>query len=535
MTDETTTRRGSPKRKGTWGTIDQTNPKRLRSTSAIPSLDNIYTTPDTQGGPSYTEPDTQGSPTYIVEDPSNLEEYEESEEAGEMEEQDDQDGSESDALSASEGSSSPRSSPAPCEEKKQLVNGQDRYAHEGSVTALVYSPDGRWAASGGDDGRIAVWHVPNGTMITHLTSHEDIISALVFSTDSRLLVSGAQLPSIIIWEVGTWAELVHITPQAAAQCLAFSPDPERSLLIAGNSNGELETWDARPDQGFAPVHCLKSNAAPIILMEFSVDGTRMVTGGMERNCVVWDVATLMPPPPLPPKAPTPPAEVSPARIADTPPLIKGDSVEDATSPMEIEPTSPPPQAPAFRTPYEPIDRARIAPVASWPVGDNGFVYNASLSPDGARIALAYEDGGVQIWDCAPEAPTRLLTVCEGRTGQPDVVWTLAFSPDGSLLATGADSSAVAVFDSFSGMRRYDLGGHKGAINVVNWAPDGRHLVTAGADSTAQVWSMGDGEMVLKCNEHDDDVTHTVWSPDGITIASGSLDGEVRIRQFVAHR
>ncbi|KAH9940861.1 WD40-repeat-containing domain protein [Epithele typhae] len=416
------------------------------------------------------------------------------------------------------------------------VNDQGGYKHEGSVTALVCSPDGRWIASGGDDGQIVVWDVPlNGTMIIRLTSHQGTISTLVFSTDSILLASGGQLPgsnTIIIWEVGTWEKLVHITPLATAHCLAFSPDPERSLLVAGNSNGELETWDARPDQGFAPVHCLKKNAAPITFMDFSADGTRMVTGGMERNCVVWEVATLMPPPPLPPKAPTPPVEGSPVHIAGTPPPVKEDSVEDASSPREIEPTSPPPQTPAVKTPYEPIDPARIAPVASWPVGDNGIVYAASLAPDGARIALAYEDGGVQIWDCVPKAPTRLLTVCEDRASPLDLIWTLAFSPDGLSLATGAESGAVVVLDSSSGMRRCTLDGHKCAINVVNWAPDGQHLVSAGADNTAQVWSMGDGEMVLKCNEHND-VTHTVWSPDGTTIASGSLNGEVRIRQFVA--
>jgi len=75
-------------------------------------------------------------------------------------------------------------------------------AHTGPVTALLFSPDGQWLFSGGQDGQLRLWHTGDRRPVATLIPRGDPIRALAHSPTQAILAI-AQGPQIAIWEAPT--------------------------------------------------------------------------------------------------------------------------------------------------------------------------------------------------------------------------------------------------------------------------------------------------------------------------------------------
>jgi WD40 repeat protein len=70
-----------------------------------------------------------------------------------------------------------------------------------SVWLMVFSPDGKTLACGGEDGTIKLWEVATGKEWATLKGHSRQVTALAFTANSRSLVSGCQDTTIKVWEL----------------------------------------------------------------------------------------------------------------------------------------------------------------------------------------------------------------------------------------------------------------------------------------------------------------------------------------------
>ena len=112
----------------------------------------------------------------------------------------------------------------------------------------------------------------------------------------------------------------------------------------------------------------------------------------------------------------------------------------------------------------------------------GVVHSATLSPDGRLVALAANDGPVQLWS------TESGKIITSLTGPSKPALNIQFSPDAKMLvAVGGEKSLWVWQIETNQGRKLDEGG--GAVLSASFSSDGKFLVSSGTDKTVRIWNL----------------------------------------------
>jgi len=114
----------------------------------------------------------------------------------------------------------------------QLPSVDLERVHDSGAHRIAFDPGGSRLASGGFRGKVHVWSVHDGRLVTTLDGHRNSIRGLAWRDDATL-ISADQSGVINVWALSS-SRVIHSTKLKAVQAIALAPDGSW-LLVAENA------------------------------------------------------------------------------------------------------------------------------------------------------------------------------------------------------------------------------------------------------------------------------------------------------------
>ena len=363
----------------------------------------------------------------------------------------------------------------------------------GTISEIVYSPDGKLIAAAG---AIGIW-LYDAETLAEVGMMSGGAETIAFSPDARILASGHWGDeAVYLWDVSTQVQIrtllrpgisldmggsltLSSDRERGVVSIAFAPDGQ--TLTVGRVSGKVDFWYVEDGLLIETLVCGTGTKT----LAFSPDGRLLASGGSERTIKVWDVQ-------------------SPG------------TRQSATTAVRY---------------FEEHDMRehRLKVIV------DDVVSSMAFSPDGKTLVSA-RAGKVpaSLWDVATQTKITQLIDYGDEKGFPSIV---AFSPDGAIIVTAGDSGQIRLWDAQTqrqiGMLKTDAGG----VSSMAFHPNGKTLASLNSryiarnayktgDMVIRLWDVERHTLIAAAQHHKASVESVSLSADGTLLASGHQDGSV---------
>jgi WD40 repeat protein len=363
--------------------------------------------------------------------------------------------------------------------------------HNASVNSVVFSPDGRWIASGSEDNTIDIWEVSTGQQLRTLTAHKRFVNTLAFSRDGHLLASGSMDGTIKLWDVATWSEMRTLSGHVSGvNSVAFSGDG--ALLASGSWDNTVKLWEVRTGR---VVRTLSGHTGAVVSVSFSPNNQWIASGSLDTTIKLWkvvgeDVHTLTGHTKWVQSITFSPDGRFLASGGDD----KTIRIWDAATGVELRSLN----------------------------SHSRLVATVAFSPDGALLASGSGDKTIKLWDVGTWREIRTLK------GSTSLINSVSFSPDNRMLASGSSNSTILLWNLAGEPAPRTLAGHTNSVGAALFSPDGRWLASGGSDKSIKLWAVPAGRQERTLGIHQKTVCAVAFSPDSHWLASGSYDNTIKL-------
>ncbi|MFO1500752.1 MAG: protein kinase [Verrucomicrobiota bacterium] len=200
-----------------------------------------------------------------------------------------------------------------------------------------------------------------------------------------------------------------------------------------------------------------------------------------------------------------------------------------------------------------------------PIQHEGAIVSHELSPDGALLVTASQDGTARLWNLRMRVAesihfrpdewvfgfdltadgerlavayghySRIYDVNSGKAlTEPvvahDATFKVRLSPDQRLVAAPSYDYSVRIWDAKTGALVGPGARHAGRVWIATFSGDSRLVASASEDRTAFVFEAATGRLLFPPLRHENDVLDVSFSPDDRLLATASVDATARLWQ-----
>jgi serine/threonine protein kinase len=185
----------------------------------------------------------------------------------------------------------PTSTHRPVPTRRTPTSRQTFAAHSVSITAMTFSPDGRWLMTAALDESVRVWDLstPEPVQTNEWRSRKLTgVTALAVRPDRPWLAVARGHPEgpLGLWDWGPsqGAARITVTGQPRGiEALAFAPSGDR-LAVAG---ADVIVW-ALEAEGVRRLALLPTDGSPVKAVAFSPDGQQLASAGNDGVIRLWE-------------------------------------------------------------------------------------------------------------------------------------------------------------------------------------------------------------------------------------------------------
>ena len=165
---------------------------------------------------------------------------------------------------------------------KLLTPEKARIAHEGKVTAVRFSPDGQYVATGSRDKTARVWDIAANREMARIV-HEGAVTDVQFSPDGQYVATSSGDKTARVWNIAANREVTRIAHEGNVNAVRFSPDGQ--YVATRSSDHTARVWDIAANREVAQI----AHEGEVVAMRFSPDGQYVVSGSSDNTARVWDI------------------------------------------------------------------------------------------------------------------------------------------------------------------------------------------------------------------------------------------------------
>lgn len=434
----------------------------------------------------------------------------------------------------------------------QSVETVVQTGHYGPVTAVCYSNDGRFIATGSDDKTVKLWRRADGREIRTFQGNISGISLVEINRQGTDILSVSDNGTLTIWDLATGKKINQIKPKEDKfTCASFHPDGTK--VITGSRKSFISVWDVLSGTKVSDIKAVPADLyyekgyeyPESKSVTYSTDGKYIIAGVADYTAILWDAATGKEIRKFKKaNAYCSSCIISAVLTPDNKYVISANS--DSVKVFEMETgkvvrvlygqggTAECLSVSAENRYFAAMEYgvAEMWEIKSWKqlvkAGDysNRKVMSVALSPDGKEMITGNEK---RTADITGTAKGELIMTLRGYLNQVDeriltdsyMYWAALvneakLSPDGKYIAVGRTGNNAKIIDFKTGKVFRTLKGHKSMVISLCFSSDGKYLATGGLDGKAIVWEVETGKAVQTVSFPDE--KNAIFSVD---ISAGS--------------